>query len=125
MRVPLSVNRMDSARMRIDRHAVDEFAQKALTGSELIERNKFVGPVCLLDIAGPADDARNPRQGEQPGFGAVGDLASVLIRGERAYELRDGGLLRRIKPGRGGIFVISIAADACSRFIFGSSVLRA
>jgi hypothetical protein len=32
------------------------------------------------------------------GFRAVGDLAPVLIGGERAHQLRDGGLFGRIEP---------------------------
>jgi hypothetical protein len=50
-----------SVRMRFDGHAVNEFVQEAFTLHELIQSDEFIRLVRLLNVAGPAHDARNTR----------------------------------------------------------------
>ena len=71
----------------------------------MFELDKLIRLVRLLDRARAAHHGGDADALEQPGLGAVGDLAHAVVAGQRAHQLRDGGLLAGVEAGRGGQLV--------------------
>ena len=98
----------------VDRHAVNELAEKRLARRQLFQRHEFIRLVRLLDVARPADDARHARKRKKPASVPYATLCLSWFAVSARTSCVIAACSDASSPGADAILENSIAALACS-----------